>query len=74
MPPDFAEWLQTTYPKEERQGRVFQVNGLQTGKSITPKRVAKIISKIGKKVGVVVSKADGKYATAHDLRRAYGTR
>ena len=29
---------------------------------------------IGKKAGVVVNKADGKSASAHDLRRAFGTR
>ena len=29
---------------------------------------------IGKKAGVVVDKEAGKYATAHDLRRSFGTR
>ena len=33
-----------------------------------------MISRIGKKAGVVVNKADGKFASAHDLRRSFGTR
>jgi integrase len=33
-----------------------------------------MVAKIGKKAGVIVNKADGKFASAHDLRRAFGTR
>ena len=33
-----------------------------------------MISRIGEKAKVVVNKADGKYASAHDFRRAFGTR
>ena len=39
-----------------------------------PKRVGRVVSAIGKKAGVVVNKAEGKYASAHDLRRSFGTR
>ncbi len=79
---------------------VFKMIGLQTGKPITGKRVGRIVSKIGKKAGVVVNrtmktvkekvlnektgKPTGqirlverevvKYASAHDLRRSFGTR
>ncbi len=53
---------------------MFRLDGLQTGKPISPKRICRIVSKIGKAAGVVVNKAAGKFATAHDLRRAYGTR
>ena len=74
MTPDFCQWLKDTFPEAERVGRVFRLDGLQTAKPITPKRVIKIVSNIGKKAGVVVNKADGKFATAHDLRRAFGTR
>jgi integrase len=73
MTPDFAQWLLQT-PEPDRHGRVFKVNGLQTGKPITPKRVCRLVSKFGKAAGVVVNKADGKFASAHDLRRAFGTR
>jgi integrase len=33
-----------------------------------------MIAKIGQRAGVVVNKPAGKYASAHDLRRAFGTR
>ena len=55
---------------------------------MTPKRVCRIVGNIGKKAGVVVAtvekrkRVDGKlvtttakkFATAHDLRRSFGTR
>jgi hypothetical protein len=37
-------------------------------------RVGELVVKIGRRAGVVVNKADGKFASAHDLRRAFGTR
>jgi hypothetical protein len=73
MTPNFAQWILQT-PESERTGRVFKLNGLQTGKPITAKRICRLISKIGRKAGVVVKKAIGKFATAHDLRRSFGTR
>jgi integrase len=41
---------------------------------MTPKRVGRIVSAIGERANVVVNKQDGKFASAHDLRRAFGTR
>jgi integrase len=73
MTPDFAEFLLETAPAQ-RKGRVFRLDGLQTRGPISPKRISRIISAIGEQAGVVVNKADGKYASAHDLRRAFGTR
>jgi integrase len=73
LTPDFAQWLLQT-PEAERHGRVFKVNSLQTGKPIAPGRVGRLVSKFGKAAGVVVNKADGKFASCHDLRRAFGTR
>ena len=93
MTPDFAQWLLET-PEDGRHGLVFKINGLQTGKPMTPKRVARILTKIGERAGVVVDHgrkrvkekaskvATGriieveyvKYASAHDYRRAFGTR
>lgn len=73
MTPDFAEFLLHT-PDNQRTGPVFKVQGLQTGQPMTPKRVGRVVSAIGKKAGVVVNKAEGKYASAHDLRRSFGTR
>ena len=36
--PDFAEFLLAT-PESEREGKVFKVDGIYTGRSMTPKRV-----------------------------------
>jgi integrase len=71
--PDFGALL-LTVPEGERCGRVFKINGLLTSEPITVNRVSRIISAIGKKAGVVVNKEQGKFGSAHDLRRAYGTR
>jgi site-specific recombinase XerC len=68
MTPDFAEFL-LKVPDGERQGLVFKLDGLQTGRPITPKRISRIISAFGKQARVVVNKAEGKHASAHDLRR-----
>ena len=71
--PDFAEFLLKT-AEAERKGKVFRLDGTFTKRPITPGRVSRVISKIGEKAKVVVNKADGKYASAHDFRRAFGTR
>ena len=73
MTPDFAEWL-LDKPEVQRAGRVFKLVGLKTGKPITEKRVSRIVSTIGKRAAVVVNEAAGKFASAHDRRRAFGTR
>lgn len=73
MTPDFAQFLALT-PAAERTGPVFKLIGLQTGRPITPKQISRIVSAIGKRANVVVNKADAKYASAHDLRRSFGTR
>ena len=66
MTPDFADWLLRT-PEGEREGPVFPVE-------VNRDAATRIISKIGQKAGVVVDKASDKFATAHDLRRSFGTR
>jgi integrase len=71
--PDFAEFLLAT-PEDQREGKVFRVDGMFTGKPMTPKRVGRVVSAIGKKAKVVVDKGTEKYASAHDFRRAFGTR
>ena len=89
MTEDFFALLMET-PEAERTGKVFKLNGLQTGTAITPKRVCHLVSKIGKKAGVVVATAERrrkdkktgkvvpvtvkKFASCHDLRRSFGTR
>jgi integrase len=73
LTPDFAEFLQAT-PEAERVGRVFLLIVKKTNKPMVAQEVGRMVSAIGKKAGVVVNKADGKFASAHDLRRAFGTR
>ncbi len=74
MTPDFAEWLLKTFPEAERVGNVFKLTTTRGGDSFVPAQVGKAISRIGEAAGVVVNKAEEKYASAHDLRRAFGTR
>lgn len=69
--PDFAEFLLGT-PEAERTGRVFDLTcqGLST--------ISEVVSRIGEKAGVKVNTDPKtgavKYASAHDLRRSFGTR
>lgn len=72
LTPDFAEFLLKT-PEDEREGLVFGICG-PGGKPLSTKRASRNISDIGEVAGVVVNKADGKFASAHDLRRSFGTR
>lgn len=64
--PEFARLLETV-PPESRSGRVFDVprDRHATGR---------FVSSIGKLADVVVDGGSGKYASAHDLRRAFGFR
>lgn len=73
MTPDFAEYLLET-PEDLRTGHVFKLCGLHIRRQMTSARVGRIVSDIGRRAGVLVNSADGKYATAHDLRRSFGTR
>ncbi|WP_437231043.1 tyrosine-type recombinase/integrase [Planctomicrobium sp. SH661] len=65
MTPDFATWLLQT-PPEDRYGVVFKPGGYQQDK------VMRVVSAIGAKANVKVG--GKKHATAHDLRRSFGTR
>jgi len=79
MTPEFAAFLQET-PVSERHGPVFRLPGMRRGTlEIRSKWAGKIISKIGKRalVRVQFNAKDAehvKYASAHDLRRAFGLR
>jgi integrase len=68
--PELADWLERT-PRGDRRGLVAPV----LGKRLEPlgwEAIGKGISRIGEAAGIVVSD-DGKFASAHDLRRAFGT-
>jgi integrase len=73
MTPDFAELILKT-PEAERRGRVFRLNHARRGTPLPAMAVGKLVTKIGKAARVVVNAADGKTASAHDLRRTFGTR
>jgi len=64
--PEFAELLEAT-PEAERHGRVFPI-------PLSLDQTGRTVSAIGKKAGVVVDESTKKPATAHDYRRAFGTR
>ena len=75
MTPDFAEML-SKVPEIQRRGLVFRWK-LSKGLSQCETYVVRQIGKCGKEAGIVVGKtARGRdrYATAHDLRRSFGTR
>ena len=78
--PEFALFLAET-PEAERTGPVFKLTGRRRGQPgrPLPHRVSEIVSEIGEKAGVRVyvdpkDPARVKYASAHDLRRAFGER
>ncbi len=77
MTPEFADLVLQT-PEDERHGFVFDLTERPARGNADLRRVCKIVSEIGRTAGIVVDRdADGsriKYATAHDLRRAFGTR
>lgn len=79
MAPEFALFLLET-PEAARTGAVFKLPGIRGQTSeLRSKWVGKVVSKIGEKAGVRVhvdpkDPKKVKYASAHDLRRAFGER
>ncbi len=80
--PEFGEFLLTQH-ENARHGRVFKVLGAvnQAGGRRTsglvrdPYWIGRIVSRIGEAAGVVVEEEGRKkYASAHDLRRSFGSR
>ncbi len=72
LSPEFAEML-LAVPEADRCGLVFGIYG-RPGEPLSAKRASRYISAIGKAAGVVTNKAEGKFASAHDLRRSFCTR
>lgn len=72
---DFAEFLLST-PEEERKGFVFNVFRLNGTVSRRVDTVSDWIVAVGKAAKVKVDERQGaeKFASAHDIRRAFGTR
>jgi len=73
MTPDFAQWLTQT-PAAARVGRVFKLARERGGEPMGPGKVGYMVSEIGRTALVLVDKATDKFASAHDLRRSFGTR
>ncbi len=72
MAPEFAHLLEAI-PDDERTGNVFCLEFKRTHEKETRSdTVGKQICKVGRKAGIKVSAST--YASAHDLRRSFGTR
>ena len=72
MVPEFAHLLEAI-PHDERTDNVFCLEFKRTHEKETRSdTVGKQICKVGRKAGIKVSAS--KYASAHDLRRSFGTR
>ena len=72
LTPDFGRWL-LRVPKEKRQGWVFPITKHRYPDLRNMRSVSKVITLIGEASGIVVN-AQGKFASAHDLRRSFGLR
>jgi integrase len=70
--PDFAAWLRQT-PPEARHGLVAPVRRMN-GKMFPVEIASQVISEIGYRAEILVNAETHKYASAHDLRRSFGTR
>lgn len=73
--PDFAEFLYTV-PEADQTGRVFPLLNKAGKPMVCPYGIGKRITDIGTKAGIKVKDEAGKtkFASAHDLRRAFGLR
>jgi len=71
LAPEFCEFL-LAVPEAQRHGLVFGIYG--PAGPLTTKRASRYIAACGKASNVVTNKALGRYATAHDLRRAFAVR
>ena len=76
-PPDLVDFLRRRTKKESRTGHVLFMRGKSGGRYELAETAGKLIAKIGR-VANVISARDHKgepvYASAHDLRRSFGTR
>ena len=55
-------------------GRVFPLPDQRTGEQIGSREAGPVVSAIGAKAGIVVDADTRKTASAHDLRRSFGSR
>ena len=69
LTPDFSEYIKQT-PDDLRTGKVFKVAELFSRVDT----VSKVVCAIGENASVLVNREQEKFASAHDLRRAFGNR
>jgi integrase len=67
IPPDLANWLRKT-PAAKRVGLVAPLPIRNRSD------LSKAVTRIGRKAGIITNAARGKPASAHDLRRSFGSR
>ncbi|MBC7856301.1 MAG: site-specific integrase, partial [Pirellulaceae bacterium] len=73
-PPEFAAMLEAI-PEDQRTGRVFRLQATEAFRAqLSQDRVSRLIAGAGEAAGVLVNETTDKHATAHDYRRAFGTR
>ncbi len=72
LTPDFVAFAMET-PENARRGWVFNMLG-EDGKNMEPQHACRVIAAIGKRAGILVNPYEKKFASAHDLRRSFGTR
>lgn len=70
LTPDLAAWLEAT-PRKARRGLVAPVMGI-VDPVTNVADISRSVAAIGKAAGIETG--SGKFASAHDLRRAFGTR
>ena len=77
MAPEFEEMLRSV-PEDQRSGFVFQMGKARLGYAgrASQDTCVRFIGDLGEDAGIIVSRKrdETKYATAHDLRRAFGVR
>ena len=73
LAPEFAEML-LAVPEEQRTGPVFPLAGMKAERVTDLMYVSRVVGKIGEAAGVKVDAESGKFASAHDFRRAFGVR
>ncbi len=72
--PDFADFLALT-PADDRRGFVFDLpSRRERDRRLTLRQISRHVSEMGRLAGVLVDDRDGKYASAHDLRRSFAAR
>lgn len=74
MTPDFVEFLRGL--EGPRRGLILAPRGVRAPRLTNMQNVSAVITKLGKQAGVVVDNRTGKkkFASAHDLRRSFGSR